>query len=320
MLEGIRPLGPLFRHGKGGDVDRYDLRGRVMVITGANGGLGRLLARALSRKGARLALLDLDGDAVQAQAAALGDERQARGWAADVRDAERLAEVMAEANAHFGVIDVVVAGAGIQAFGPLETFTPEAFARVIDINLNGVWRTFSAALPYVKPRRGYLLAVSSMGAFIHSPLQAAYSASKAGVWAMCDSIRLELRPDGVGVGSLHPTFFPTRLMEDTLNDPAGKAVWGGNKGPLWKMVPIETVVLEAVECIERRAEVTTVPRHLAVAGLAPGVLRPVAERLGFTDEGIRRAVRLSSPTGWSDPAATARTTGQTPANEARHDL
>ena len=64
------------------------------------------------------------------------------------------------------------------------------FDRVIDINLNGVWRTFRAALPHVQKQQGYLLAISSMGAFFHSPLQSSYTASKAGVWALCDSLRL----------------------------------------------------------------------------------------------------------------------------------
>ncbi|EYB68118.1 hypothetical protein DEIPH_ctg026orf0013 [Deinococcus phoenicis] len=289
---------------------KYDLRGRVVVITGAGGGLGTLLASALKTRGARLALLDLDEAAVQAQARHLGDESVARGWGANVRDYPQLEETMQAVAAHFGGIDVVIAGAGIQAFGPLERLAPGAFERIIDVNLNGTWRTFKAALPFVKARRGYLLAVSSMAAFVHSPLQAAYNASKAGLWAMCDSIRLELRPDGVGVGSLHPTFFATRMMEDTVGDPAGNALWGGNRKGLWKMVPIETVVLETVEGIERRADTIVVPRNLTLVARAPGFLRPVAERLGFTDAGIRRAIGLSSPSGWQDPQAAARSTGQ----------
>lgn len=289
---------------------KYDLRGRVVVITGAGGGLGGLLARALSRRGARLALLDLDGEAAQARASSLGDGEVARGWAADVRDYPQLEQTMRAVAGHFGGIGVVVAGAGIQAFGPLERLAPEAFERVIDVNLNGTWRTFRAALPFVKARRGYLLAVSSMAAFVHSPLQAAYNASKAGIWAICDSIRLELRADGVGVGSLHPTFFQTRMMEDTVNDPAGNALWGGNRRGLWKMVSPELVVLGAVEGIERRAETIVVPRHLTAVARAPGFLRPVADRLGFTDAGIRRAIALSSPSGWRDPQAAARSTGQ----------
>lgn len=87
---------------------------------------------------------------------------------------------------------------------PMATLNPAAFERVIDINLTGVWRTFRAALPHVSGHGGYLLAISSLAAFAHSPLQSSYTASKAGVWAMCDS--------------------------------------SGNDKGLFKMIPIETVV------------------------------------------------------------------------------
>lgn len=113
---------------------------------------------------------------------------------------ESLTAAMAAAEAHSGGIDVVIAAAGIGFPGSMETVEPDEFDRFIDTNLNGVWRAFRAALPQVKARRGYMLAVSSMAAFIHSsmaafihsPLQGHYIASKAGVWALCNSVRLEL--------------------------------------------------------------------------------------------------------------------------------
>ncbi len=197
----------------------------MVVITGSTGGLGRAVASALHERGARLALLDLDAAAVAAQAETLGGPEWARGWAANVRELDQLEQAMREAAEHFGGIDVVIAGAGITTIAPMQTADPDAFTRVIDINLNGVWRTFRAALPHVRERRGYLLGISSMAAFVHSPLQAPYAASKAGVWAMCDAIRLELRHEGVAVGSLHPTFFRTPMMDDVVADPAGHALW-----------------------------------------------------------------------------------------------
>ncbi len=87
--------------------------------------------------------------------------------------------------------------------GPLETLDPELWERVIDINLSGAWRTFRATLPHVKQTKGYLLAISSMAAFVHSPLNGPYVASKAGLWALCDATRLELRHEKVAVGSAH---------------------------------------------------------------------------------------------------------------------
>jgi NAD(P)-dependent dehydrogenase (short-subunit alcohol dehydrogenase family) len=279
---------------------RYDLTGRTIVLTGSTGGLGTALAQALRARGANLALLDLDPEVTAAQAQTLGDESAARGWAADVRDLASLHRAVDAAAAHFGRIDVAVAGAGITTLAPMAAIDPAAYERVIDVNLNGVWRTFRAALPHIEPQRGYLLAISSMAAFVHSPLQASYTASKAGVWAMCDSIRLELRHLGVGVGSAHPTFFRTPMMDDVVADPAGRALWDGNDKGLWKMVPIEKVISSIVTGIERRADHIVVPRSLTLAATAPGLVRPVIERLGFRKRAIPRAIELASPTGWHD--------------------
>lgn len=288
---------------------RTDLTGRVVVLTGASGGYGRAVASALHSRGARLALLDVDASVVQAQAAALGPVGEARGWQADVRDLRQLTQVMDEVAGHFGGIDIVIAGAGITTLAPIASTDPDAWERVIDINLSGVWRTFRAALPHVRAASGYLLAVSSMAAFIHSPLQGPYAASKAGVWALCDAIRLELRHEGVGVGSLHPTFFRTPMMDDVVADAAGREIWGGNRGGLWGMVGIDEVVRTTLRMIERREAMATVPGRISLVAKAPGLVRPVIERLGWRGTTVERAVAAAAPSGWNDPAANARTGG-----------
>jgi len=285
---------------------RYDLTGRTVALTGSAGGLGTALAQALRERGANLALLDLGLEAATAQARALGGETAARGWHADVRDLASLQQAMDEAATHFGRIDIVIAGAGIDTMAPMATIHPPAYERVIDINLNGVWRTFRAALPHVQRHDGYLLAISSMAAFVHSPLQASYTASKAGVWALCDSIRLELRHLGVGVGSAHPTFIPTPMMDDVTADPAGHALWGGNHRGLWKMVPLHKATTSIITGIERRADLIVVPRPLTLTAKAPGLFRPIIERLGFRGQTIPRAIGLASAAGWHNPAAHDR--------------
>ncbi|MBO4256158.1 SDR family NAD(P)-dependent oxidoreductase [Streptomyces griseorubiginosus] len=285
---------------------RYDLAGRTVALTGSTGGLGIALANALRERGANLALLDLDAEAAQAQAEKLGGDTVARGWGVDVRDLAALQTATDEAAAHFGRLDVAVAGAGIDTMAPLATIDPAAYERVIDINLNGVWRTFRAALPHVEAQRGYLLAISSMAAFVHSPLQVSYTASKAGVWAMCDSLRLEVRHLGVGVGSAHPTFFRTPMMDDVTADPAGHTLWGGNSKGLWNMVPLEKVIAGIVRGIELRADRVVVPRSLTLTANAPGLFRPILERVGFRSQTVRRALNLASASGWHDPAVHER--------------
>lgn len=272
---------------------KYDLNGRVIAITGSTGGLGDAVVTALAAKGAKLALFDIHEKAVADQVERLG-AGVARGWAVDVRSMASITAAMSEAAKHFGCIDVAIANAGITCFEPLVSANAERFDRVVDINLNGVWRTFRAAVPFVKERRGYLLAISSMAAFVHSPLQASYTASKAGVWAMCDSIRLELRHLGVGVGSVHPTFFHTPMMDQAFSDPAGNKIWGGNKSGIWKMVPLSEVVSAVVTGIERRQDLVVVPKQNSLIARAPGLFRKIAEGLGFNDKDIAESVRLAS--------------------------
>ena len=270
----------------------YNLDGRTVLITGSTGGLGAAVAQALRARGARLALLDLDAVAVTNQASSLGTPDYACGWAVDVRSLDSVQTAVDAAAAHFGGIDVVIANAGITSMAPLEYHDPALFDRVIDINLNGVWRTFRAALPHIKKTKGYLLGVSSMGAFVHSPLQGPYVASKAGVWALCDATRLEVRHYGVGVGSLHPTFFKTPMMDDVQADPAGHTLWGGNTQGLWKMIPLQTVVDAVVAGIERRAPRIVPTTQNALASLMPGLLRPFIERFGFPGNTIPDAIAL----------------------------
>lgn len=273
-------------------MNHHDLAGRVIAITGATGGLGRAAAEALRAQGAQLALLDLDLAAVTKQAAELGGGEFAAGWAADVCSLPSLETALGDAARHFGGIDIVIAGAGVATAETMETMDPRRFDRILDINLNGVWRTFRAALPYVKARRGYLLAISSMAAFVHGPLNAHYAASKAGVWAMCDSLRLELKHLGVGVGTFHPTFFKTPMMEAIHADPGGSLVWNHHKG-MWKFVELEEVVSALVDCVERRRDLVTVPRRHQVIARVPGLVRRIIEMIGMDDGRVAEAVRLS---------------------------
>lgn len=273
-------------------MNRYALKDRVIVITGATGGLGRAAAQALRDKGAKLALLDLNLDSLNAMVASLGGAEVAAVWVADVRSLDSLESALKEAAGHFGGIDVVVAGAGVSSVVALEHNDLAAFERTIDINLNGVARTFRAALPHVKARQGYLLAISSMAAFVHSPLNTAYTASKAGVWAMCDSLRLELRQHGIGVGSFHPTFFQTPMMEEVIDGPCSTLVWNNHEG-LWKFVALEKVIAALVDCIEQRRDMVTVPRSNSLVAKAPGLLRRLIERIGFDATRVEEAVRLS---------------------------
>jgi len=273
---------------------RLDLPGKTVAITGAGGGLGSGLAAALRAHGANVALLDLTADGIKAQAAQLGGDRYARGWAIDVRDFDAQQQVFADVAEHFGAIDVVVAGAGV--LGPLQTMSRTVAAdwdRVIDINLNGVWRTLKAAAPHVQATGGHLVAVSSMIAYVHPPLLASYAASKAAVAAMADVVRLEMRAVGVTVGSVHPVIFRTPMIGDALTSPAAVELVRDFTGA-FKTVELDTVVDGIVRGIERRARRIVIPRQHGAAALVPGLAQAGFERLMFRPRTIARAIQLGS--------------------------
>ena len=201
---------------------------------------------------------------------------------------------MGEVAEHFGAVDVAVAGAGVLgALETIETGSASDWDRVIDVNLNGAWRTLKAAAPHVSAARGHLVAVSSLIAYVHPPLLASYSASKAGVAAMCDVLRLEMREQGVTVGSVHPAIFRTPLIGDALSSPAAAELVRDFTG-VFKTVPLDAVVANVVRGIERRSRRTVVPRRHRSTALVPGLAQAAVERLAFRRAAVARAIELGS--------------------------
>jgi NAD(P)-dependent dehydrogenase (short-subunit alcohol dehydrogenase family) len=190
---------------------------QVVFITGGGRGIGAETARRLHHKGAKLVLTDLDEGSLKELAAELGDERVLT-VIADVRDLSAMQVAAAKAVEVFGGIDVVVANAGIASYGSLLQVDPEAFKRVIDINVLGVFHTVRATLPAVIERRGYVLIVSSLAAFAAPPGLVSYDASKAGVEHLANALRLEVAHLGVSVGSAHMSWIDTDLVRDTKVD------------------------------------------------------------------------------------------------------
>ncbi len=146
---------------------RYDLNGKVALVTGAARGIGFETARALIARGASVTVLDLDEEATRQAAAQLHDSR-ALGVAADVTDRGALQRAVAATVERFGGLDVVVANAGIVSrVASFRAMSSENFERVLDVNLMGVCRTVEAALPEIVPRRGHVVVISSIYAFFN---------------------------------------------------------------------------------------------------------------------------------------------------------
>ena len=161
---------------------KYELAGRTVVITGSTGGLGSAIASALRARGANLALLDLNQDLVDNQAAELGSESVARGWQVDVRSLDSLQSAIDAAAAHFGRVDVVIANAGIAPMAD-----ENAWQDVIDVNLTGVYNTLDVSTrPMVKAGNGgSIVLISSVAGLvgIGAPMAGSvgYAAAKHGM-------------------------------------------------------------------------------------------------------------------------------------------
>ncbi|MEU7635545.1 MULTISPECIES: SDR family oxidoreductase [unclassified Streptomyces] len=227
------------------------LDGQVVVVTGAARGVGALLARKLSARGATLALVGLEPDELREVAASL--HGPAHHWHADVTDHEAMAAVAEEVKLRFGKVDVVVANAGVATGGPLLDSDPVAWRRVIEVNLIGGAVTARAFLPVLMASRGYFLQIASLAALTPAPMMSAYCASKSGVEAFAHSLRAEVGFKGVRVGVGYLSWTDTDMVrgadrEDLMRELRSRLPWPSNK-----TYPLGPAVDRIVAGIERRS-------------------------------------------------------------------
>lgn len=190
-----------------------DWRGKVVLITGASSGIGRALSVELGRRGANLGLLARRADALEEL---VMEVERAGGHAlalqADVKDADAVRSVADTLRERFGPIDVLIANAGVGATTHAMNLRADDVAEVININLLGAVNSVTAVLPeMVSRRQGQLVAISSLAAYRGLVKSGAYCASKAGLSAFFESLRLDLRGTGVDVTIIHPGFIKTAL-------------------------------------------------------------------------------------------------------------
>lgn len=184
---------------------------RVALITGAASGIGRQLALSLAAEGARIAALDRQSDALDRLAGELKGKPLACA-VADVTDLTAVRAAVAQLETQIGPTDLLVASAGIGIETPAEKFRAEDFNAQIQVNLIGIVNTLDAVLPGMCQRRhGHIAALSSMASYRGFPRMGGYCASKAGVNGLLDSLRVELRPQGIAVTTICPAWIRTPL-------------------------------------------------------------------------------------------------------------
>jgi NAD(P)-dependent dehydrogenase (short-subunit alcohol dehydrogenase family) len=248
-----------------------------VLITGAARGIGADAARRAAGRGARVALVGLEPDELEAVARDCGP--QAIWFEADVTDAAALENAVNGTVEQTGGIDVVVANAGIAAGGPMRYMPEESFRSVIEVNLVGVWRTLRLTLPHVIERRGYLMPVASMAAIVPQfPGFLPYSASKAAVEAMAKCVRVEVAHLGVDVGVAYFGWIDTDMVRGGEEHPAFTLMRSRLKGPLGKTLPVSRAGEAIVTGIEKRAKVIAEPPFVRVMDKLRGIVANAVDR------------------------------------------
>jgi NAD(P)-dependent dehydrogenase (short-subunit alcohol dehydrogenase family) len=193
-----------------------DLSEARAVLTGAGSGIGRSVALALSKRGTRVAVSDLDGDRaehVAAEIAAAGGTAIARRCdVSQLNDLEGVRDACVEA---FGGVDVVMNNVGVLAVGPPEQIPLAEWQRIIDINLMGVIRSNAVFLPMLLAQgRGHIVNTASVaGLFPYGFDRLPYTTTKHAILGLTESLALYLRPLGIGVSCLCPAGVMTNIAE-----------------------------------------------------------------------------------------------------------
>jgi len=287
-------------------VAHFELSGKVALVTGAARGIGFATARALGARGASVVIVDLDADAAASAAAQVHDTR-ALGLAGDVTDRGTMQRAVAAAVERFGGLDVVVANAGIASrVATFRASSTETFERVLDVNLMGVYRTVDAALPEIVRRRGHVVVISSVYAFINGVGEAPYAMSKAAVEQFGRALRVELAQHGASASVAYFGFIDTEMVRQGLDsDPLANKMMASLPKPLHKRLS-PTVAGEAiVRGIERRQPRIIRPRRWTVMAVLRGILGPLSDAQLERDEAAQGFLRELDARAGEDQPTTA---------------
>jgi short-subunit dehydrogenase len=208
-------------------------KNHVVIVTGASSGIGKALALQLSTEGACLSLAARNPE----QLGKLAQECNNLGGSAipvqtDVADQAQCQKLIEDTVQQFGRIDMLANNAGFSLVGKFEELPSlELFQQVMEVNFNGVVQCTYYALPYLKDTCGRIVNVSSLGGKLAIPYNTSYIASKFAVTGFSDSLRMELRNEGVSVTVIFPYWVVTEFHERMIDQngqargPGGRAIY-----------------------------------------------------------------------------------------------
>jgi short-subunit dehydrogenase len=223
---------------------------RVVLITGGASGIGRQFGKALAAEGAKIGAIDLNANLLETLASELKGKPFASA-VADVTDLNAVRSATKQLESILGPTDILIASAGIGKETSALDYKGEDMAALISINLIGVSNAIDAVIAGMRERlRGHIVALSSLASYHGVPRMAGYCASKAGVTALLDSIRVELKPLGIAVTTLCPGWISTP-MTNAVSVPGAK------------MMPVEEAVHRMLAVIRERKSYYAFPANQA---------------------------------------------------------
>lgn len=273
---------------------RYELQGKVALITGGARGIGYETARALHARGARVVITDLDQEAVEAAAARI-DSSPGRvlALAADASDREAMDRVVEEAVDRFGCLDICIPNAGIAPSpSTVRSIEPDSFERVVEVNLLGVWRTVRAAMPAVIDARGQFMLIASVYAFFNGLYASPYACAKAGVEQLGRALRVELTAHDVHASVAYFGFIDTEMVRATFDrDSKGSEFRARIPFPLNRRITPAEAAEHLVRGIEQRRSRVIAPPVWKPLFYCRGLLGPALDALLPHDPRLKALTR-----------------------------
>ncbi|HSS04914.1 MAG TPA: SDR family oxidoreductase [Solirubrobacterales bacterium] len=284
----------------------YDLNGKVALVTGAARGIGYETARQMHKRGASVAVVDLDPDQAREAAERIGG--RAIGISADVTDHGAMQAAVAETVERFGGLDVVVANAGIaqSKLATVRGIGTEDWERVFEVDMLGVWRTVRAALPQIVERKGHVVVTSSVYAFVNGVLNTPYAVAKSGVEQLGRSLRAELMPLGASASVAYFGWVDTKLVQDAFAQPNSGRMQENLPAFLRKRIQPDEAGAAVVRGIEERAPRIFAPKWWRYISALRGIINPLLDRRFEGDAAMIATVRdIEAETDEQGAAAVA---------------
>ena len=270
---------------------RYDLADKVVLITGAGGGLGSRLAGVLTQRGARVALLDIDFDAAQ-RAASVLDEQRVIALAGDVTDLTSMRDAVQRIIGAFGHLDVAVANAGVLGRGAtFRNLTTTEIDRVLAINVMGAVNTAAAAMEAVIERRGQIVMISSVYAFVNGAGALPYAMSKAAVAQLGRGLAAELAPHGASALTAYFSLLNTDMIGNGVDaHPEVSELLSLTPKYFLKRIDPTIAATAIADGLETRAQLIVTPRRWRSLFAMQGIAGPLIDNKNARNPAMRAAL------------------------------